>query len=77
VTEFVVVFSGYELRQVSVLNRRFEDPDDDDDDDDRDDLRNVGSVRTRDAADSPRRFHQIQYVLLQKIVEVCTRILHT
>jgi len=33
-------------------------PSDPDDDDDRDDLRNVGSIRTPDAADSPRRLHQ-------------------
>jgi hypothetical protein len=33
--------------------------DDDDDDDDRDGLRNVGSIETPDAADSPRRFHRI------------------
>jgi hypothetical protein len=36
------------------------DDDDDDDDDDRDGLRNVGLIRTCDAADSPRRLHQIQ-----------------
>jgi len=35
------------------------DDDDDDDGDDRYGLRNVGSVRTSDAADSPRRLHQI------------------
>jgi hypothetical protein len=55
-----VIFSGYQPQQVSVLNRRFEDhlDDDDDDDDDRDGIRNVGSIRITDAADSPRRLHQ-------------------
>jgi len=33
--------------------------DDDDDDDDRDGPRNIGSLQTPDAADSPRRLHRI------------------
>jgi hypothetical protein len=43
---------------VSVWNRRFEDhliPDDDD----RDGPRNVGSIRTPDAVDSPKRLNRI------------------
>jgi hypothetical protein len=62
------IFSGYQLRQVSVWNRRFEDHfgdhhhhqgyDDDDDDDDRDGPRNVGSIQTADVADSPRRLYR-------------------
>jgi len=47
-TKFDEVFSGSD------------DDDDDDDDDDRDGPRNVGFIRTPDAADSPRGFHKIQ-----------------
>jgi len=54
-----VVFSSYQPRYVYVLYRRF------DDhlglglglDDDRDGHRNIGTIRTLNVADSPRRLH--------------------
>jgi hypothetical protein len=58
-TIFDEIFSGYQPRQVSTLNRRFPK------DDDRDGSRNVGSIQTPNTADSPRRFHRIYYVVLQ------------
>jgi hypothetical protein len=59
-TKFGEVFWGCPLRQVSMLNRRFEDhlghnhqgPDMS-----HHTSRNVGSVQTTDVADSPRRLH--------------------
>jgi hypothetical protein len=59
-TKLDEIFSGYQPRQVSALNRRFEDHlghDDDDDDDDGDGPRNVGSMQTPDTTDSPRTLH--------------------
>jgi hypothetical protein len=52
------IFSGYQPRQVSVLSRRFGEHlvhHQGCDDDHRDGPRNVGSIQTPGAADSPRR----------------------
>jgi hypothetical protein len=51
------ILSGYQPRQVSVLNRRFEDHLGHHHQGSDDGPRNVGSIQIPDAADSPRRFN--------------------
>jgi hypothetical protein len=73
---FDEVFSGYQQRQISVWNRRFEEHlghyqiPNDDDYDDRDGPRNVGFIQTSDAADSLRRLHRIQSPRKLKIMNL-------